>query len=177
MCPCSTAPASKAADLPQRLAAAGPADVTLDPPAPAVGFVHRRLADADLYFLANTSNVGRTVRGTFAGRTPYAESWDPMTGAIERLDVTDGGVVLTFEPHGSRVVVFRKERGAAPRATVRRETASVELRSGWMLSIGGATATAVDLPHSWADDPRTRFFSGTAIYRRSGCLSVSVAGS
>ena len=36
-----------------------PADVTLDPPAPTVGFVHRRLPDADLYFLANTSNVGR----------------------------------------------------------------------------------------------------------------------
>ena len=25
----------------------------------------------------------------------------------------------------------------------------------------------VDLPHSWSDDPRTRFFSGTVSYRRS----------
>jgi beta-galactosidase/beta-glucuronidase len=64
-------------------------------------------------------------------------------------------------------VVFRKENGGAPRATVRRQTASVELRSGWTLSIAGATGRAVDLPHSWADDPATRFFSGTAIYRRS----------
>jgi hypothetical protein len=166
--------AANTADLPQRIAAAGSADVTLDPPSPAVGFVHRRMADADLYFLANTSNAGRTVRARFASRTPYAESWDPMTGAIESLDVPDGGVVLTFEPHGSRVVVFRRERGAAPRATVRRETASVELRSGWTLSIGGAADRAVDLPHSWADDPRTRFFSGTAIYRRSVDLPASV---
>jgi len=165
--------AGDSADLPQRLAAAGSADVTLDPPAPAVGFVHRRLPDADLYFLANTSNVGRTVRARFASRTPYAESWDPMNGAIERLEVADAGAVLTFEPHGSRVVVFRKESAAAPLVATRRETASIELRAGWALSIGGAARGFVDLPHSWADDPQTRFFSGTAIYRRSVDLPAS----
>ena len=159
--------AANSDDLPQRLATAGSADVALDPPAPAVGFVHRRLTDADLYFLANTSNVGRTVRARFSSRTPYAESWDPMTGAIERLDTSDNGVTLTFEPHGSRVVVFRKESGVATRATVRRARASVELRSGWALSIGGTTRGPVDLPHSWADDRQTRYFSGTAIYQRS----------
>ena len=44
-------------DLAARLAAAVPADVALDPPTPAIGFVHRRLRDADVYFLANTSNI------------------------------------------------------------------------------------------------------------------------
>jgi alpha-L-rhamnosidase len=155
-------------DLRQRLAAAGPADVALDPPAPAVGFVHRRLRDADLYFLANTSNVSRAVRARFGSRTPHAESWDPLTGAIERLDGSGDSVALALEPHGSRVIVFRKESSNAPPATARRADASLELRSGWTLSIGATThGGIVDLPHSWADDPQTRYFSGTATYRRA----------
>jgi alpha-L-rhamnosidase len=155
-------------DLRQRLAAAVSPDVALDPPAPAVGFVHRRLRDADLYFLANTSNVSLTVQARFGGQTPHAELWDPLTGAIDRLEASGGRVPLTFEPHGSRVVVFRKEPGSAPPAAVRRVSGSVELRSDWTFSVGAATrGGTIDLPHSWADDPQTRFFSGTATYRRS----------
>ena len=155
-------------DLPQRLASAGSADVVFDPPAPSVGFVHRRLLDADLYFVANTSNTGRTLRARFGSRTADAELWDPMTGTIERVDTSDGGIALMLEPHGSRVVVFRTERGSAPAAVVRRASGSIELRSGWTLSMGATAAgVAVDLPHSWADDPRTRYFSGAATYRRA----------
>jgi hypothetical protein len=160
--------AASGGDLRQRLATATPADVVLDPPTPTVGFVHRRLRDADLYFLANTSNVGRTVRARFGSQTPYAELWDPLTGTIERLEVSGDGVPLMFDPHGSRVVVFRKGSSSASPAAVRRVSASVELKSGWTLSVGATThGGTVDLPHSWADDPQTRLFSGTASYRRS----------
>jgi hypothetical protein len=91
-----------------------------------------------------------------------------MTGGIERLDVTAQGVRLLFEPHGSRVVVFPREGSAAPRSEVRQTSASVELRSGWTVTVGGSRRSgSVDLPHSWADDPETRYFSGTAIYQRA----------
>jgi hypothetical protein len=169
--------AASGGDLRQRLATAMSADMMLDPPAPTVGFVHRRLRDADLYFLANTSNVGRTVRARFGSQTPNAELWDPLTGTIERLEASGDGVPLTFEPHGSRVVVFRKERGSAPPAAARRISASIELKSGWTFSIGASTHGAtVDLPHSWADDPQTRFFSGTASYRRSVDVPATFRG-
>jgi hypothetical protein len=156
-------------ELLSRLRTALPPDVSFSPATPAIGFVHRRLLDADVYFLANTSNVGRTVRARFSSRTMHAELWDPMTGGIERLDQTGESLSLTFEPHGSRVVVFRKEGGAAPAATaVRRPRGSLELKSGWMLSIGSTKREGtIDLPHSWADDPQTRFFSGAATYKRS----------
>ena len=36
------------------------------------------------------------------------------------------------------------------------------------MTVGGtARSGTVDLPHSWADDPATRYFSGTAVYRRA----------
>jgi hypothetical protein len=157
-------------DLPALIGAALPADVALDPPTPAIGFVHRRLRDADVYFLANTSNVPRSVRARFGNQTEWGESWDAMSGVVDSLDVSGGSMTLTFEPYGSRVIVFRAGRNASPRAAARREVESLELRSGWMVSTGApasAGSTSVDLPHSWADDPRTRFFSGTVSYRRS----------
>jgi len=150
-------------DLSRRLAAAVPADATLEPSVPEIGFVHRRLPDADVYFLANSGNQPRTVRARFSAQRPYAESWDPFTGKAERLETGGGEIGLRFEPYGSRVVVFANERSTAPPVTRRSVSASEDLRSGWSVSFGGT----VDLPHSWDHDATTRYFSGTASYRRS----------
>jgi hypothetical protein len=155
-------------DLQKRLAAAIAADVALDPAGSAIGFVHRRLRDADVYFLANTTNVARTVRATFGDRTPNVEVWDPMMGAIERADAPGDAMTLAFEPHGSRIVVFRKSAGTSPVSAPRRAAGATELRTGWTVTLGGtARGGTIDLPHSWADDPSTRFFSGTASYSRA----------
>jgi hypothetical protein len=153
-------------DLSSRLARAVPPDVALTPAAPAVGFVHRRLPDADVYFLANSGNLPLTVRARFRAATPHAERWDPLTGRVERLSPQDGEITIEFEPYGSRVVVFRKDAGSATLARTRVASASEELRSGWSVSFGGSGPGAtVDLPHSWSGDPARRFFSGTASYR------------
>lgn len=156
------------ADLSRRLAAALPSDVTLKPATPEIGFVHRRLVGADVYFLANTGNVPRQVSARFRDATPHAEAWDPFTGKAERLETRGGEVALDFEPYGTRVVVFSKDAGSVPTARSRSVAASEELRTGWVVSFGGAgSGTSVDLPHSWAEAPATRYFSGTAIYRRT----------
>jgi hypothetical protein len=152
-------------DLSARLARVVPPDVTLTPPAPVVGFVHRRLPDADLYFLANSGNRPITVRARFRAATPHAERWDPMTGRVERLAQPGGEITIDFEPYGSRVVVFRKDAGTAPATTPRAVIASEELRSGWTVSFDTGAGVPVDLPHSWSGDPARRFFSGTATYR------------
>jgi hypothetical protein len=108
------------------------------------------------------------VRARFADRTEHVESWDPLTGGIEQPPASGNGLRLTFEPHGSRIVVFRKSVSAAPRSIGRRAIGAAELRTGWTVTIGGAERRGmVDLPHSWADDPSSRYFSGTAEYRRA----------
>jgi hypothetical protein len=44
---------------------------------------------------------------------------------------------------------------------------SEDLKSGWTVNVGpSSNSVAVELPHSWANNPATRHFSGTAIYRR-----------
>ncbi|PYQ00608.1 MAG: glycoside hydrolase [Acidobacteria bacterium] len=152
-------------ELRARLAAAAPPDVTLAPAAFGVGFVHRRLPDADVYFMANTANVPVAVRARFRAATPHAEQWDAMTGRIETLPIEDGELRMLFEPYGSRVVVFRKDAGSAPRVPARSVIASQELRSGWSVGFGTSAPGPVDLPHSWSGEPARRFFSGAASYR------------
>ncbi len=153
-------------ELSARLVRAVPADLTLTPPTPVIGFVHRRLPDADVYFLANSGNVPRTVSARFRGATPHAERWDPLTGRIEGLSLQDGRITIELEPYGSRVVVFRSDAGSAPVARTRAMSASEDLSAGWSVSFGGTGAgDAVHLPHSWAADAARRFFSGTATYR------------
>ena len=155
-------------DLTRRLASAVPADVAFEPQEPAIGFVHRRLAEADVYFLANTGNLPRSVRARFRDHTPNVESWDALSGKSERLEVSGGVVPLSFEPYGSRIIVFRKAGSTAPLTKVRTVAATEELRSGWSVTFAGTTvSSAVELPHSWDKDATHGTFSGAASYRRT----------
>ena len=158
------------ADLSRRLAGAVTPDLTLKPAVPEIGFVHRRLPAADIYFLANSANVPHSVNARFRTQAPHAELWDPLTGKIERLEARRSGeIALNFEPYSSRVLIFRQEASAAPLARTGSVRATEELRTGWSVSFGEAgRSTMVDLPHSWAQDTAaTRFFSGRAVYSRT----------
>jgi hypothetical protein len=160
------------ADLSSRLAAAVPPDVALEPALHEIGFVHRRLADADVYFVANTGNLPRKVKARFRSATPHAEAWDTFSGRAERIAVDAGVVALDFEPYATRVVVFRKQPGSAPpnRPAIAAKTTE-ELRTGWSVRYpGNASSTSVELPHSWADDAARRFHSGTASYTTTTTL-------
>jgi hypothetical protein len=137
------------------------------PAATDVGFVHRRLADADVYFVANPSNTPRNVTARFRSQTPHAERWDAFTGKIERMDAPESGIALALEPYGTRVVVFRPDGGDAPLARKTSVAATEDLRSGWTVSYAGAASGApVDLPHSWAEDSARSHYSGTVRYAR-----------
>ena len=65
--------------LPAVLHAALPADVAT---APEIGFVHRKLGFADVYFLANTSNHPVHSPAVFRVRGLAAASWNPITGEV-----------------------------------------------------------------------------------------------
>ncbi len=154
--------------------------MTLTPAVGEIGFVHRDLGDAQAYFLANTSNRSHQVSARFRSATGYAELWDPMTGATERVEARSGEVALEFEAYASRIVVFRAREGSAPLRTTRTPLDAAELRSPWSITFpprstasnepgrGGGVGIAmadVSLPYSWADFPDTRHYSGTAAYR------------
>lgn len=92
-------------------------EVRFDNPDPELAFLHRGDKTRDVYFLANLSNYGRTVRATFRDGRGAPEFWNPLTGktivAPMFTRVDDGTEVpLYLEPYGSMVVAFdgRTER-------------------------------------------------------------------
>jgi len=147
-------------------------DLKLSPAVTEIGFVHRKTSDAEIYFVANTGNVPQSVKASFRvdGLTP--ELWDPMTGKTSALAVIrEKGVTtvqLSFEPYGSRVLVFSKRVQAAPPAAESTALAILDLSSGWQVAFGDqGKPVAMDALRSWTESENTRFYSGSATYEKT----------
>ena len=154
------------ADDLSRLVADVPPDVAIGDSN--IGFAHRRLPDAEIYFLANTSNLPRQVRPRFRNARGFAQVWNPLTGAIVDVGLEAGAMTLSFEPYGSRIVVLRGDSDRAAGETARTARQSIELRSNWAVALGSTRSIGpVDLPYEWASTAEDRFFSGTATFRRT----------
>jgi hypothetical protein len=77
-------------------------------------FIHRRTANAEIYFLSNKRKESERIDGIFRVKGKIPEIWDPETGSIRAATLyqVDGETVrlpLTFQPHGSVFVVFREK--------------------------------------------------------------------
>jgi hypothetical protein len=149
-------------------------DVAVSPRVPDIGFVHRRTPDADIYFVANTSNAPQRVQATFRVDGRQAEWWDPVSGGVSRLETRSepGGrstITLDLAPYGSGLVVFSARVLARPAAgRVPPRLPPIDLSGGWrVLFQSGRAPIAMDQLRSWTDDDETRGFSGVATYERA----------
>ena len=155
-------------------------DARITPSAKDFGVVHRKTVNADIYFVANTSNQTRKVEIEFR-LVGEPEVWDAVTGrSVSATRVVKAGgetptetLALTFEPYRSYVIVFSKS-GSVQKAETRPvgkvsqpEIAStVDLSSDWSVTFG---TQSVQMPklQSWTDSEATRYFSGTASYQKT----------
>lgn len=142
-------------------------------------FTHRRVDDADIYFLHNHKDSAE--RNTFFLRSAYgkAQLWDPVTGIRHQLSIKqNSGVELVMAPMQSLVVVMADNFDGCNPVPQRYTWAG----SGWRSEIGGTwTVTfnsrmggpkTAELWHELADwttsaNDSIRHYSGTAIYRNS----------
>ena len=135
--------------------------------APEIGFVHRKLAFADIYFLANTSNHPVKTEATFRmpPRGVFASEWNALSGHIS----TAGGTRLSllFAPYESRVIVFAKGESRIPPPAVASTPTPIDISTGWMLTFPGAAPVAVDTLQSWTSDESRKYFSGQATYNKT----------
>ncbi len=166
------------ARLGQALRTALGGGVVFASPTPGIGIVRRRLETADLYFVANTSNVEQRVAATFDTRSRRAEWWDPSTGAMMPLEVgrrSKRGPQLTLDlaPYVSGIIVFSD---AADLPAMRRHQSPrhspLDLSTGWTLTFPSTAPIALDRLQSWTDLPDRRGFSGVAIYEREVTLEA-----
>ena len=151
-------------------------DVLLTPAEPDIGFVHRRTSDAEIYFLANTSNVRKSVKATFRQQSLQAELWDPFTGNVAPVieAATDKGTTITLElePYASRVLVFTRRKARLSQTLPASTSKQIEISTDWRVSFGtNGPAMQMNTLRSWTDDEETRFFSGVATYEKDVTLA------
>jgi hypothetical protein len=139
---------------PQVVAALPKPDVALDAACLAVKYIHRTLADADVYFFFNESAETQSRTATIAGKGDV-QVWDASDGTIHPLAGVGraaGSVVmpLTLASHEARFVVI----GSLPRAAgaafldLRRARSLAELDGEWSVKIGEKELTSALKPWS-----------------------------
>ena len=138
-----------------------------------IGFVHRKTSDADIFFLANTTNAKQSVRATFRVEGMKAEWWDPFNGAVAPASIENQNgkgsmVTVDLEPYASRILIFSKRSlpGARP-ADPAAAPSSIDISNDWKVSFSGnSTPANYSQLHSWTDEEATRNFSGSATYEK-----------
>ncbi|KQV82647.1 glycoside hydrolase [Massilia sp. Root351] len=154
-----------------------PGDLRLATDQSDVGFIRRKLADGDIYFIANTSNREVRTTATLANTRRSAAWWDPQDGKVTPADVKSG-FALTLAPYESRVLVLSDTAQATvPRAAGSAGAPGVatpasapallaDLSRDWRLAFPGAQPQAMPELRSWTDTPAKRYYSGEGVYTK-----------
>ena len=147
-------------------------DVVLSSNQSEIGFIHRKLPDGDLYFLANTSNRSHHVTASFRNVARRAEWWDAYTGEITAV-ANPELVDMDLQPYESRLIVFSDHPGDSPaerKAMV--PTRSINISTDWDVAFEGIPlSTHMSDLVSWSEVSGRMYYSGVATYDRKITLS------
>ncbi|MDR3727746.1 MAG: glycosyl hydrolase [Terracidiphilus sp.] len=160
------------AQLAEALHRALPPDVEATGHTAGLGFIHRKLSNSDVYFVANSSN--QPIEGAIHFRSAHTslQSWDPDNGSVinNSVSTSASAIPLQLAPYESRVYVLADDAAptgkAVPHNAMR--TRLADLSSGWQLHFTGSTSTqTLDHPVSWTELEDRKYYSGEAVYSRS----------
>lgn len=151
-----------------------------------LAYMHRRVENADLYFVSNQASRQRQEQCVFRTARRQPELWDAVTGEMRDLPdyatTADGRTMipLKFEPGQSLFVVFRKriqESGARSEKNAAANFPELkpvqELKGSWQVQFdakwsGITHAVTFDTLEDWTkrSEEGIKYFSGTATYRK-----------
>ena len=157
----------------EALAAFVAPSVTLTPRPATVGFVHRRFAGRDIFFLVNVGPDPVSFEAEFHCPQKQFEFWDALNGRIRKAAATGSKVALNVPARGSMFVVAGNLTPEAEPEEVVEEGATIErtkLDLDWSLSFEGPDAPSpvkLQSLRSWTELPDGKFFSGAGTYRAS----------
>ena len=151
--------------LGEELAKDAAPDMTLSPPTPEIGFIHRKLSQGDLYFVANTSNEPKQAQARFRDVARHAEVWDSFSGKVSGLP-DPGNIKLDLAPYESRLIFFSDAAASGSPQPERHETTAADLTRQWKVTFQKGPAIQMDRLQSWSDNGETRFYSGQATYEK-----------
>jgi hypothetical protein len=141
-------------------------------------FVHRKLANGEIYFLDNRSERDADTEASFRVTGKVPELWYSETGKVvpASYQIANGRttVPLHFEPWGTVSVVFRTPANAKSRILPKTSEISLATLNGsWDLSFqpdrGAPASIKLDKLIAWNEntDPGVKYFSGTGTYSKT----------
>ena len=166
-------------------------DFVAGPDQPPMHYIHRRLEDGELYFVANSADSRQAVDCAFRTSGLRPELWDPLTGEIRPLpeyrQVGQRTVVpLRFEPRQSFFVMFGKKAEGGTRNEERGTHRNFpeyrpiqEIAGPWQVTFdpkwgGPEKAVTFDKLDDWTKRPESgiKYYSGRATYRKTFDLLI-----
>lgn len=148
-------------------------DVEVSPPTSAIGFVHRKTASEEIYYLVNTANEAQAVGITFRVKELSPALWNAYTGQRQMLEWAkdgEGRVTLPFHfaPYESAIVVFSATHGVGEASRRRPAPAPLDLSGDWEVTFPEAGKTLkMSRLRSWTEYEDLRYFSGQAAYEKT----------
>lgn len=155
-----------------------PKDVDIRGEKARILFVHRRTADADIYWLDNRSDNANEAQISFriTGKVPVL--WNPETGKTQKVSyqIKDGRttIPLKFDSWQAYFIVFNgKATETAHTEPAVNESVVATVKGAWTVKfqdgLGAPAKTNLNALASLADnaDPGIRYFSGTAAYQNT----------
>ena len=157
----------------------------------AIYWIHRRMDDADMYFVSSHWQPHEKLECTFRVSGKQPEIWDPVTGTMRDAMAfrQEGGrtiVPLEFGPCGSTFVIFRKHIDAHSAGMAKTNYPVADevlhtLSGSWEVSFdpkwGGPQKGIFDQLVDWTTRPEfgIKHYSGTALYRKTFNLTTAQA--
>jgi hypothetical protein len=143
-----------------------------------VRFVHRRLADGDLYFVNHRGKQAAAFEARFRVRGKAAEIWRADAASIRpasyRIEGDETVVPLNLAAEESLFVVFRRPATALERSVPQYTPRVVaEIDGAWDVTFqpgrGAPAATKLSKLQSLSEQsqPGVRYFSGVSTYRKT----------
>ncbi len=159
-------------------------------PASQIDWIHRRVGDADVYFIAEIDGKAQDLTASFRVENRIPEIWDPVDGSIREastftLAKGQTHVPLKLGPFDSRFVVFRKV------AEQSRDKGPNHMSWSAVQNIGGPWSVNFDPAWGGPEQPVTfeeltswkqhkipgiRHYSGKATYRKTFTLAAVPSG-
>ncbi|MGE4434305.1 MAG: glycosyl hydrolase [Bacteroidales bacterium] len=148
-------------------------------------FAHRKLDDGDIYFLDNHKNKAEDDLFTFASTGKYVQLWNSVTGErfsipIVKQDDKTTSLHLYFNPRESYFVVITDTNEPLPVVEWYKPEGNTETITGaWDVyfdeKFGGPGNVVFDNLLDWtqSSDPKIKYYSGTAIYKKTVSLRQS----
>ncbi|MGK6352885.1 glycosyl hydrolase [Parapedobacter sp. DT-150] len=145
-----------------------------------IRYTHRTTNNYEIYFVANKTGEKQNTFCTFNTTVAEPELWDAVTGDMRKLPQfskigMQTRVPITFEPHQSFFVIFRKS-GSGVAATAKENFPSKRLigalNGSWTVSfdtnMGGPAEATFDKLSDWSlhSEEGIKYYSGIAVYRQ-----------